>query len=86
MGARMALGAESVRARWRAAAGRSTTPAASRTLSGSGSWFTALCAFAYLVARVLYVPAYAYGWSPGRSLIYAVGAIATFAMILAALF
>ncbi|MRX50743.1 MAPEG family protein [Paracoccus sp. S-4012] len=55
------------------------------TLSGSASGFTAACAWVYLIARILYVPAYARGWSPWRSLIYAVGAFATFAMILAAL-
>ena len=52
----------------------------------SNSTLTAICAWVYLAARVLYVPAYAYGWSPGRSLIFGVGFAATFTMILAALF
>jgi uncharacterized MAPEG superfamily protein len=56
------------------------------TLSGSASTLTAICAWVYLAARVLYVPAYAFGWSPWRSAIFAVGAVATLAMILAALF
>ena len=56
------------------------------TLSGSGSTLTAACAWIYLVARVLYVPAYAFGWSPWRSAIYVIGAAATGVMILAALF
>ena len=56
------------------------------TLSGSASTLTAICAWVYLGARILYVPAYAFGWSPWRSAIFAVGAIATLVMILAALF
>ena len=56
------------------------------TLSGSASGLTAVCAWLYLAARILYVPAYAFGWSPWRSLIFAVGAAATLVMLLAALF
>ena len=56
------------------------------TLSGSASGLTAVCAWLYLAARILYVPAYAFGWSPWRSLIFAVGATATLVMLLAALF
>ncbi|WP_209424361.1 MAPEG family protein [Pararhodobacter sp. SW119] len=56
------------------------------TLSGSASGFTAGCAWAYLAARVLYLPAYALGWTPWRSVIWAVGFLATLAMLLAALF
>lgn len=55
------------------------------TLSGAGSWLTAACAWTYLVARILYVPAYARGWVPWRSILFAIGAIATITMILAAL-
>lgn len=55
------------------------------TLSGQSSGFTAACAWAYLVARVLYVPAYAFGLVPWRSVIWMVGFLATVAMILAAL-
>lgn len=46
---------------------------------------TAACAWTYLAARILYVPAYALGLSPWRSLIWAVGFAATVAMIIAAL-
>lgn len=46
---------------------------------------TATCAWVYLGARVLYVPAYAFGWRPWRSLIFAVGFGATMLMVLAAL-
>ena len=55
------------------------------TLSGAASGFTAACAWVYLAARVLYVPAYAFGWSPWRSAIYTVGALATVLMLLVAL-
>jgi uncharacterized MAPEG superfamily protein len=56
------------------------------TLSGQSSGFTAACAWTYLVARVLYVPAYAFGLVPWRSLIWMVGFSATTLMLLAALF
>ncbi|MBB1491010.1 MAPEG family protein [Paracoccus sp. MC1854] len=52
----------------------------------SNTGFTAACAWAYLLARILYVPAYALGWSPWRSLIFGVGFLATMLMILTALF
>jgi uncharacterized MAPEG superfamily protein len=49
------------------------------TLSGAAGELTAACAW------VLYVPAFAFGWSPWRSAIYAVGALATVLMLLVAL-
>lgn len=55
------------------------------TLSDQSTAFTAACAVAYLGARVLYVPAYYFGWAPWRSVIWAVGFFATTAMMLAAL-
>jgi uncharacterized MAPEG superfamily protein len=55
------------------------------TLSGQSSGVTAACAWTYLVARVLYVPAYAFGLVPWRSVIWFVGFLSTVAMILAAL-
>ena len=45
----------------------------------------AACAAAYLIARVLYIPAYYFGWRPWRSLIWFVGFGATVLMLLAAL-
>ena len=54
--------------------------------SDSGSPLTVFCAWTYLLARILYVPAYALGWSPWRSLIWAVGFVATLTMIIASLF
>lgn len=47
--------------------------------------FTQTAAYIYLAARLLYVPAYALGWAPGRSVIWAVGFFATLAMLGAAL-
>lgn len=44
--------------------------------------FTAICAWTYLAARVLYVPAYAFGWVPWRSAIWLVGFGATMLMLL----
>jgi len=55
------------------------------SLSDTNSTFTAACAWTYLAARVLYVPAYAFGWRPWRSLIWFCGFLASLAMILAAL-
>lgn len=55
------------------------------TLGDKGSAFTATCAWIYLAARILYVPAYWLGLMPWRSLIWLVGFAATVLMILAAL-
>lgn len=46
---------------------------------------TAVLAWVYVAARLLYVPAYYYGWAPGRSLIWMAGFGATMAMLAAAL-
>lgn len=62
-----------------------TIAAAVVTISGAASGATAACAWIYLAARVLYVPAYAFGWAPWRSVIFGIGATATIVMILAAL-
>ena len=55
------------------------------TLSGQSTTFTAICAWTYLLARVLYVPAYAFDLTPWRSIIWGVGFFATLLMLLAAL-
>jgi uncharacterized MAPEG superfamily protein len=55
------------------------------TLSHQSSGLTAACGWTYLAARVLYIPAYALGWAPWRSVIWAVGLFATLVMLLAAL-
>lgn len=54
-------------------------------LGDAVSGFTHLCALVYLVARILYVPAYAFGWTPWRSVIWAAGFLATVLMLLAGL-
>jgi uncharacterized MAPEG superfamily protein len=54
-------------------------------LSGQSSAFTTTCAWVYVVARILYVPAYAFGLSPWRSFIWATGFGATSAMLIAGL-
>jgi uncharacterized MAPEG superfamily protein len=52
---------------------------------GQGTAATTAYAIAYLAARVLYLPAYAYGWTPWRSVIWIVGFLATIAMLVMAL-
>jgi uncharacterized MAPEG superfamily protein len=55
------------------------------TLSDQSTAFTAACAWVYLAARVAYIPAYALGLSPWRSIVWSVGFFATLAMLVAAL-
>ncbi|WP_439121701.1 MAPEG family protein [Marivita sp.] len=55
------------------------------TYSGQNTESTALACVLYLAARVLYVPAYVFGWVPWRSLIWAVGFVATLYLLLSAL-
>lgn len=52
--------------------------------NGQSTGFTQGCAWVYLVARILYVPAYAFGLSPWRSVIWMIGFAATTAMLIAA--
>ncbi|TAG30397.1 MAG: MAPEG family protein [Rhodobacterales bacterium] len=56
------------------------------TLGQQSTQVTQYAAWAYLGARILYIPAYALGWRPWRSAIWAVGFFATLTMIVAALF
>lgn len=55
------------------------------TLGNQSTAMTQTCAWVYLGARVAYVPAYALGLAPWRSLIWTVGFGATILMLLAAL-
>lgn len=55
------------------------------TLGNQSTTVTQYAAYTYLGARVLYVPAYAFGFTPWRSAIWAVGFGATLTMIIAAL-
>ncbi|WP_226779360.1 MAPEG family protein [Oceaniglobus trochenteri] len=54
-------------------------------MSGQNGTLSALCGWVYLAARVLYVPAYALGLRPWRSLIWSIGWGATLIMLIAAL-
>ena len=55
------------------------------TLGNQSTPVTQYAAWTYLAARVLYIPAYAFGWRPWRSAIWGVGFVATLTMIVAAL-
>jgi len=55
------------------------------TLGNRTSGLTAACAWTFLAARVLYIPAYWFGWAPCRSAIWGVGYGASLVMIVAAL-
>ncbi len=55
------------------------------TLGDAANAYTATCAYIYLAARVLFIPAYVYGWVPARSVIWGAGFLATVAMLGAAL-
>ena len=55
------------------------------SLSNQSTATTQTAAYSYLAARVLYVPAYYFGWAPWRSAIWAVGFFATLTMLVAAL-
>ncbi len=56
------------------------------TLSNQSSPLTQCCAWIYLAARILYIPAYIFGLSPWRSVIWTVGIGAAALMLLATLF
>ena len=55
------------------------------TLGDKGTGFSAACAWTYLAARILYVPAYYFGLAPWRSMIWFVGFLSTMLMIVSAL-
>ena len=55
------------------------------TLGHQSSPVTQGAAWVYLAARILYVPAYAFGWRPWRSAIWGIGFLATLTMIVASL-
>ncbi|MFN4193764.1 MAG: MAPEG family protein, partial [Tabrizicola sp.] len=55
------------------------------TLGNQSTQVTQTAAWAYLGARILYIPAYALGWRPWRSVIWSVGFFATLTMIAASL-
>ena len=55
------------------------------TASDQSTALTAGCAWTYLAARILYVPAYYLGLVPWRSVVWLAGFLATALMLLAAL-
>lgn len=55
------------------------------SLSEQSTALTQVCAWIYLIARILYVPAYAFGLRPWRSLIWFCGFAATGLMVLSTL-
>lgn len=55
-------------------------------ISDQSTTYTMLMSWIFLAARIAYIPAYALGWRPGRSIIWAVGFAATTLMLIAALF
>ena len=55
------------------------------TLGGRSGPVTHACAWIFLAARGLYIPAYWFGWAPWRTLIWGVGFFAPVIMIVAAL-
>ena len=56
------------------------------TLTDKSTLLTVVCSWAYLFARILYVPAYVFAWVPWRSMIWMVGLTATVLMLLSVLF
>ena len=55
------------------------------TLGQHSTALTQTCAWVFLAARALYIPAYWLGWTPWRSAVWAAGFFATLIMIVAAL-
>ena len=55
------------------------------TVSGRSTTFTGTLAIIYLFARIIYIPAYAFGWVPWRSYIWFAGFLSTILMFIAAL-
>lgn len=56
------------------------------TLSDQSNAITRVLAWTYLGARILYVPAYYFGWAPWRSLIWFIGFLSSIAMLIVVLY
>lgn len=54
-------------------------------VTGQSTGITATAAYLYLAARILYIPAYAFGWNPARSYIWAVALASCATLLIAAL-
>lgn len=55
------------------------------TFADKGNGITAAACGLYLLARLLYIPAYAFGWVPWRSVFWALGLLAILILLGAAL-
>jgi len=55
------------------------------SLADKTNAITTACAYTYLGARVLYIPAYYFGWTPWRPYIWFVGFFATLAILVIAI-
>ena len=55
------------------------------TFADKGNAITGAACGLYLFARVLYIPAYAFGWVPWRSLFWALGLVAILILLVATL-
>lgn len=55
------------------------------TLSFQSDRITEIAAWTFLAARILYIPAYAFGWRPWRSLFWGIGFLATLTLLVSAL-
>ena len=55
------------------------------TLGARTSTTTHACAWIFLATRLLYIPAYAFGWAPLRSAIWCAGFVACLTMLVVAL-
>ena len=55
-------------------------------LTHQGTSLTAAAAWVFLLARLLYIPAYAMGLAPWRSVIWGIGLLATLVLVFTALF
>tara|TARA_R100000935_G_scaffold17101_1_gene33760 strand:+ start:554 stop:964 length:411 start_codon:yes stop_codon:yes gene_type:complete len=56
------------------------------TLGDKATGLSAGCAWVFLIARIAYVPAYYFGLTPWRSIIWMFGFLATMLMLISALF
>lgn len=54
-------------------------------VTGNQRPVTAGLAFTYLAARIAYVPAYALGWQPWRSILWMIGFLSTMALVVLSL-
>ncbi|WP_386684088.1 MAPEG family protein [Loktanella sp. R86503] len=56
------------------------------TLGDKATGLSAACAWTFLAARIAYIPAYYFGLTPWRSIIWMFGFLATMLMLISALF